>query len=229
MSVLNKVMFKPTYLYIKTHNVTKLKYFGKTIQDPYTYKGSGVEWRDHLKENGEDVSTEIVGHYINEDECRNAALEFSIKNNIVNSSEWANVVVEDLAGGDTSQTENYIKSRDKRVKSLKLCKWWNNGTHQVFTASPPDNSYQRGRLPYNNKGALAGAKIQSKKLWVHNGITEMMIQKNLPIPDGFVNGRIKGFFSGRHSSAGTHWWTDSTQEKMSKESPGPNWTRGRLG
>lgn len=29
--------FLPTYLYIKTHNQTGLKYFGKTTKDPFKY------------------------------------------------------------------------------------------------------------------------------------------------------------------------------------------------
>ena len=34
---------KPTYLYIKQHSVTKLKYFGKTTKkDPVKYLGSGI-------------------------------------------------------------------------------------------------------------------------------------------------------------------------------------------
>jgi len=36
--------YKPSYLYIKKHNETGLKYFGKTTQDPYTYQGSGTDW-----------------------------------------------------------------------------------------------------------------------------------------------------------------------------------------
>lgn len=37
------------HLYIKTHNTTGLKYFGKTTKDPYKYLGSGKHWRAHLK------------------------------------------------------------------------------------------------------------------------------------------------------------------------------------
>ena len=37
--------FVPTWLYIKQHNITKLKYFGKTVRkDPIKYKGSGTYW-----------------------------------------------------------------------------------------------------------------------------------------------------------------------------------------
>lgn len=87
--------FKPTYLYIKTHNKTGLKYFGKTIsRDPVKYKGSGVYWRDHLNKYGNDVTTEIYGYFTDEETCRKAALEFSETNNIVESAIWANQIPE---------------------------------------------------------------------------------------------------------------------------------------
>lgn len=56
--------FLPTTLYIKTHNKTGLKYFGKTTSnDPYKYKGSGSYWLDHLKvkENGYFIGLKKVG------------------------------------------------------------------------------------------------------------------------------------------------------------------------
>lgn len=94
-------MFKPTYLYIKTHNVTGLKYFGKTVNDnPHQYRGSGVRWLNHINYHGNDVTTEILGYFLAEEECREAALAFSKENNIVESSEWANIEEEDgLNGG----------------------------------------------------------------------------------------------------------------------------------
>ena len=93
-------MFKPTYLYIKTHNVTGLKYFGKTeVNDPYKYQGSGLYWTRHIKKHGYDVTTEILGYFIDEKECRQTALKFSRDNNIVASTEWANLKEETLDGG----------------------------------------------------------------------------------------------------------------------------------
>ena len=75
-------MFKPTYLYIKAHNKTGLKYFGKTCnEDPHKYTGSGVVWLAHCKEHGFDYTTEIIGYYTDEDECREVAIKFS-KDNI---------------------------------------------------------------------------------------------------------------------------------------------------
>lgn len=93
-------MFKPTYLYIKTHNVTGLKYFGKTVSDdPHKYMGSGTRWINHIKHHGYDVTTEILGYYDNEEECKRVALQFGIDNDIVKSSGWANLKEETIDGG----------------------------------------------------------------------------------------------------------------------------------
>lgn len=232
MQMINKCMFKPTYLYIKTHNKTKLKYFGKTIKNPNKYKGSGQYWLRHLDKNGNDVLTEILGYYTDKSECLNAALEFSAKYNIVESNEWANLRVESLDGGDTSQTENYKKSLHKISEHGKKCRWWNNGIEQCFKETPPDESYKRGRLRFNNVGAKLGALVQQNKHWVNNGIEEMMIPKIKVMPNGYKLGRLKSNAfaggTGRHSSKNTHWWTNGKDQKMAEDSPGPEWTRGRL-
>lgn len=49
------------YLYVKTHNETNLKYFGKTIRDDYEkYSGSGKHWKSHLKKHGNNIKTVLV-------------------------------------------------------------------------------------------------------------------------------------------------------------------------
>jgi hypothetical protein len=49
---------------------------------------------------GYDVTTEILGYYTDQEECKKAALEFSESHNIVESAEWANLEIEDgLNGG----------------------------------------------------------------------------------------------------------------------------------
>lgn len=80
------------YLYIKQHRVTGLKYFGKTsTKDPYLYLGSGTHWRRHLKVHGENIETVQVWEFADENQCEKFALDFSEKNNIVESKEWANL------------------------------------------------------------------------------------------------------------------------------------------
>jgi hypothetical protein len=114
--------FNPTYLYVKTHNVTGLKYFGKTSQpDPHKYKGSGTYWLDHIKIHGYDVTTEVLGCYTDKSEAQAVAASFSIMNDIVNAridgkKTWANLTEERLDGGnvignDSSKRQHAINKR----------------------------------------------------------------------------------------------------------------------
>lgn len=106
-------------LYVKTHNKTGLKYFGKTSKkDPMKYKGSGKYWLKHLNKHGNDTTTEIIKTFHDEIECKKFALDFSIKNNIVESKEWANLRLENgLDGapvGNTFSTETIKKMSDSK-------------------------------------------------------------------------------------------------------------------
>lgn len=47
-------------LYIKRHRKTNLLYFGQTKQDPYKYKGSGIDWVRHIEQFGNDVETTVI-------------------------------------------------------------------------------------------------------------------------------------------------------------------------
>ena len=88
-----------TYLYVKQHNITKLKYFGKTVNEPYKYSGSGSYWLNHLKKHGKDISTIEVWKFDDIDECKKFAMEYSKKHNIVESTEWANLEPENGING----------------------------------------------------------------------------------------------------------------------------------
>jgi hypothetical protein len=228
--MLNTFMFKPTYLYIKTHNETGLKYFGKTTKDPYNYTGSGIKWLRHLAKHGNNVETDVLGCFTDKEECLLIALEFSIKHNIVDSAEWANLMIESLDGGDTSDTENFQAWIPTMIEQNKKRKWWNNGKTQVFAETAPDATFDRGRLPFNNVGAKKGSDIQKNKHWVNNGIEEMMVLKG-ELPTGFVNGRLPGkTFNGNQGkhTVGTKWWNDGVYQQMSVDCPGPTFTKGRL-
>ena len=95
--------FRPTYLYIKQHSVTGLKYFGKTCkEDPYSYLGSGTHWERHYKKHGKEyIETDWCKLFTSLEECVTYALTFSIENDIVKSDEWANKIPENgINGGD---------------------------------------------------------------------------------------------------------------------------------
>jgi hypothetical protein len=94
-----------TFLYIKTHNITGLKYFGKTTKlDAESYLGSGKYWLNHIKKHGKDISTEIIAQFSEDQmqELMEFAIRFSVKNNIVKSNKWANLIIENGLDGAPS-------------------------------------------------------------------------------------------------------------------------------
>jgi hypothetical protein len=95
------------YLYIKTHNVTGLKYLGKTTRDPYKYKGSGKRWTNHINKHGNDVTTEIIGSFNTNEELKQFSEKLSEELDVVNSNDWANLMPETGAGGNTSKYIDY--------------------------------------------------------------------------------------------------------------------------
>ena len=92
------------YLYVKTHTKTGLKYLGKTKRNPYTYNGSGIDWKQHLKEHGsEGVETRILVECQTNEQINHWGRFYSELWNIVESKEWANRIPE-TGGGFASAT-----------------------------------------------------------------------------------------------------------------------------
>lgn len=93
-----KYEVKSTWLYIKQHRITKLKYFGCTTKyRARNYDGSGTYWSAHIKKhNRKYVETLLlIGPYTNREELINLATWMSEKMDIVTSKDWANLIPED--------------------------------------------------------------------------------------------------------------------------------------
>lgn len=105
------------YLYHKRHTITGLNYFGKTRRDPTKYLGSGLHWVRHLKKHGRHVENVEVWKFDDLDECSKFAVEFSTKHNIVESSEWANLKIENGRDGGFDKLSK--ESIEKSVKTRK--------------------------------------------------------------------------------------------------------------
>jgi hypothetical protein len=108
-----------TTLYIKTHNKTGLKYFGKTIkEDVHQYRGSGKYWKRHIKVHGYDVTTEIYAQFEDNDPMIEiVGLKFSADNQITNSNDWANLKPE--TGRDGGGHKHSEETRRKISESNK--------------------------------------------------------------------------------------------------------------
>lgn len=236
-----------TYLYIKTHNKTGLKYLGKTIKsDPHKYKGSGIRWLNHISKHGYDVTTEIIFESNNPQEIRAKGLYYSKLWNVVESDNWANLKPET---GD-------LKKIEEEVGFYQDLKWWNNGKEQALNDTCPGDDFVQGRLPFNNNGARLGGEKNKGTIWVNNGTEEFM---STTIPEGWIKGRLKGkcftqhrratgylwwnngvedcfsilppddsYVKGRLSMIGKKWWNNGTQECMSITPPDKSYIRGRL-
>lgn len=152
------------YLYIKTHNKTGLKYFGKTIREPFSYLGSGTYWKKHLHKHGNDIKTEIVAVFEDKQKASDFALTFSETYDIVNSNEWANLIPENgINGGDTSKHIDY--------------------------SYMSGNSHMNGNRGNKKARGSLKNKASSGRIWITDGITSRSIKKSDIIPEGWYKGR----------------------------------------
>jgi hypothetical protein len=110
----------PTYLYIKQHSVTGLKYFGKTTKDPYKYLGSGKYWLKHInKHDKKFIQTIWVSElYTDKNLLSEFALFFSEEYDIVKSKDWANLKPEDGLDGWTKGVKHKKESIQKRIDTI---------------------------------------------------------------------------------------------------------------
>jgi hypothetical protein len=150
------------------HNITGLKYFCKTsmIDRIYRYKGSGVAWCKHLKENGADISVKVLGFYLDESRCLNAAKQFSIENDIVESDEWANLVIETGKNGAIMIGERnpfYGKKHSpeviQKLRSQRLGISCNKGAYQS-----PEKRAKISAALMGRKNPGVSEKLRGRKL-----------------------------------------------------------------
>lgn len=147
------------YLYLKTHK-SGLRYLGKTVQNPLTYKGSGKHWLRHLRKYGNEVKTEILFESESKEEIKYWGSHFSNLWNITENPIFANIVPEMGDGGNTSNCENYIEGIKKRD-----------------TSGPKNGMY--------GKSAVNDLKLK----WYNNGVENIYVSENTA-PEGFFKGRI---------------------------------------
>jgi hypothetical protein len=153
----------PTYLYIKQHSITGLKYFGKTTQDPYTYNGSGKHWTNHIKVHGkEHIVTLWVSEPYTDTSIAEFALKFSAENDIVNSDEWANLIPENgLDGGSekgrklTDETKAKLRkprSEETKANMRKSRSEETKAKQSVGQTGKKRGPYKKSGKPRSDKG-----------------------------------------------------------------------------
>ncbi len=81
-------------LYHHIHNVTGKKYLGQTTRDLNVYKGSSVEWLEHLEQYGDDYSTEILFESSDKEKFKEVCQQYSEKLDVVKNNEYFNKLPE---------------------------------------------------------------------------------------------------------------------------------------
>lgn len=163
-----------TYLYIKIHKETGLKYFGKTTKNPYSYNGSGLYWKRHLKVHGTNLTTLIVGSYLkNSDLLVVHALNFSQIYNIVDSIEWANLINENGLDGNcvgtkfSRDTKNKIgrasKGRVSPKKNISYEEYYGTDKGNEIISKMLSSKYHSANS-YEERFGITKAKEQREKL-----------------------------------------------------------------
>lgn len=169
------------YIYLKTHKKTGLKYLGKTVQDPFTYKGSGQRWHKHLAKHGNDVETQILFESTDIEQIKKQGKYYSDLWNVVEDQTFANLVPEMGDGGDTSDSPNYkigMKTRDTSGFNNSMygrsaiveqnIKWYNNGIENVYVpAGTEPIGFKPGRIinyknPHTTESKALISKANSK-------------------------------------------------------------------
>lgn len=179
------------HLYIKTHNITGMKYFGKTTKsDPYSYKGSGKYWLKHIRKWGNDVSTEIYGTYNNQEECTIAALEFSQKHNIVQSNTWANLQEENgIDGAPANHIGHTFTKEQIDILSEKSKTRWTDPDYKEKLSIRQSKSWTPERKAKHSEFLKTKHWTQERKRLQSNKLTGRKVvtdkHKGKPKPVGF--------------------------------------------
>ncbi len=151
-------------LYVKTHNVTGLKYLGKTVQDPYTYEGSGKYWKLHINKHGYDVTTEILGSYDDKKDLKVMGEFYSKIWDIVESDQWANLKEECGDGG--AQTD--LEVLEKLGRSWRGKPAWNKGLLWNDETKKKMSIAKKGKPTWNKGKTDIYSEDTKKKMGLSN-------------------------------------------------------------
>jgi len=176
----NQELIKPTWLYIKQHTVTGLKYFGKTTRNPEKYNGSGKRWVNHLAVHGSTVKTIWSQLFTSKTELVEFALNFSKEHNIVESSEWANLMPENgLDGGSPKGTNKGRPCSETARRNLD-----NGRKNRIYT---PMSIKSKEKLRNSKLGKKVTLKTKEKlKIARAKYIEQNQRLYNLISPNGTV-------------------------------------------
>ncbi len=207
-------------LYLKIHKKTGLRYLGQTkSDDPYLYKGSGVDWNKHLTEHGNIVETIILL----ETECRK---EISVQGRYYSKLWRVTTAVDDYGNRIYANRIPETGGGDSELVSISKrgTKCWTNGIIEKYSKTCPGPDFILGTCRDRAVYGLIGAEKSKNMKWISNGIEDIVIMRDDPIPIGYTSGRkLHSRTMGKMI-----WWNDGINEVMDVVAPSEEWFKGRL-
>ena len=170
-------IYEPTYLYVKQHSVTGLKYFGKTIKEPTKYIGSGKYWLSHIKKHDkEHVIT--LWYQLFEDKLllTDFALLFSEHWDITESNNWANLKHENGLDGGGILGHKYTVERNAKISASKTGMKRNPHSEEtkvrmsIASKGKPKTKKHRDNMSISQKGNIKSLEHRDKLSIAQKGI-----------------------------------------------------------
>lgn len=167
------------YLMIKTHDITGLKYLCKSERiDHIKYSGSGRYWKRHLKQHGYKFSTDVIFMSENIKEFSDKCIQYSTEYDIINSKEWANLIIETGLDGilgykHNEESKKKISEAGKRKKGIPLSEEVKQKISKTLKGKPMDCSPKGGIKSEQHKENLSKAKKGKPVNFSESGLESM--------------------------------------------------------
>lgn len=164
------------YLYKKTHSGTGMMYLGQTKRDPFEYRGSGIDWLSHLRDNGKSVTTEVLIQTNSRKELNYWGRYYSLLWNVVGAMDdygnkiWANRIPE--TGGGGTNIIPWCKGKkftEDQKKNLKGRIPYNKGIPMRDSSKQKLRDLRSGKSPEELYGETRGKEIRRKNSEWHLG------------------------------------------------------------
>jgi hypothetical protein len=218
-------IYKPTWLYIKQHNQTGLKYFGKTTcEDPVKYSGSGEYWLAHLRKHGKDISTIWCHLYLDKETLVEEAVSFSLSHNIINDTDqngkkiWANKILENglgtPKGANAGVKKIFTDEHKKNISKANKLRKHSEKTKQKMSQAHIGklvSTITRDKISKNHKGKIVSEETRAKMSASLSGLVRSDETK------------MKMAALGRQK----RWWNNGIDHTLSVTCP-EGWVPGRL-
>jgi hypothetical protein len=180
-------------LYVKVHKITGLRYLGQTKRDPIKYKGSGIDWTEHLLTHGEDVDTIILLQTTSATERNRTGRYYSTLWKVTTAMDdygnkiWANRIPDTGGGGSSGPLTDAHKKNLSKAKSgvsnPKLGERLQGAGNHMFGKKRPDitgelhpnkNQEIRDKIRHSHTGKKHSQESKDKRSEKLKGVNNPM-------------------------------------------------------